>query len=327
MEADLVRFGRPEPAALLGPNMDDGRTGQEQRAPERLEHRVDVVARHDPDVGDPEILEQLAGLGEVHDRLPQPPAQLEDRPANERDALDGPIVGALAVLPGPRQLDPAEIRRERADRRADRHLVVVEDDEHLRLALPDVVERLERQPAHERRVTDHDRDALEPVTKVACLGQPLGDGQPGPRMATVEHVVRRFGPPREATHAIELAERREPVEAAGQELVGVRLMAGVPHDAIARRLEQSVQGDGQLDDAKRRSEVAARAGHRPDDRVADLDGKLGELDLVEAAQIGGALEVREDRHGCGVLLDHRLLDAGHGRADGSVRSHVMVGIG
>ena len=34
-----------------------------------------------------------------------------------------------------------------------------------------------------------------------------------------------------------------------------------------------------------------------DDRVADLDGQLCELDLVETAQVGGALDGREDRHG------------------------------
>jgi hypothetical protein len=39
--------------------------------------------------------------------------------------------------------------------------------------------------------------------------------------------------------------------------------------------------------------VAAGDGHGLDDRLADLDGQLRELDFVEAAQFGGALKARE----------------------------------
>ena len=165
--------------------------------------------------------------------------------------------------------------------------------------MADVVERLERQAAHQGRVADDDRDPLEPVAQVARLGQPLGDRQPRPGVAAVEHVVRRFAAPREATDAVELAERPEPIEAAGQQLVRVGLVAGVPDDPVARRFEQPVEGDRQLDHAERRAEVAAGARDGADDRLADLDRELGELDLVEAAQVGRALDGREDRHGEG----------------------------
>ena len=100
MEADLVRLGRAEPAALLGPHVDDRRSGQGERAAERLEQGVQVVTGNHADVGDPEILEQLARLGEADDRLAQPAAQLEHRSADDRDPLDGPVVGALALPPG-----------------------------------------------------------------------------------------------------------------------------------------------------------------------------------------------------------------------------------
>ena len=47
VEADLVGLGRPEAAALLGPDVDDRRPGQVQRAAQRLEQGVQVVAGHD----------------------------------------------------------------------------------------------------------------------------------------------------------------------------------------------------------------------------------------------------------------------------------------
>ncbi len=167
--------------------------------------------------------------------------------------------------------------------------------------MADVVERLERQPAHQRGVADDDRDPLEPVAQVARLGQPLGDRQAGPGVSAIEHVVRRLGPSREPADAVELAQRAEALQPAGQQLVRVGLVAGVPHDPVARRLEQPVQRDRQLDDAERRAEVTAGVRHGLHDRVADLDGQLRELDLVEPAQVGGLLDGRQDRHGYELL--------------------------
>ena len=181
----------------------------------------------------------------------------------------------------------------------DRHLVVVDDDQHLGLALPDVVERLERQPAHQRSIAHHDHDALEAVPDVARLGEPFGDREARAGMAAVEHVVGRLRPAREAADPVELPQRAEALEAPRQELVRVRLVPGVPHDVVAGRLQQAVERDGELDDAQRRAQVAARDRDRGDDGLADLERELGELDLREAAQVGGALKVRQDRHGDG----------------------------
>ncbi len=302
MEPDLVGLGRPIPPALLGPHVDDDRTGHREGAPEGLEQRVDVVARHRADVGDPEVLEQLAGLGEPHDRRAEPATQLEDVHADHRDPLDGPVVGALAVAPRARQLDLAQVLRERPDGRADRHLVVVEHDEQLRLALADVVEGLEREAAHHRGVPDDDRDPLQAVADVARLGEPFGDRQPGPGMAAVEDVVGRLRATREAADAVELAKRPEPLESAGQELVRVGLVAGVPDDLVARRLHEPVERQRELDDAERRAQVTAGDRHGLDDRVADLGGELGQLGIVEAAQVGRFLEFGEDGHGRRGLL-------------------------
>ncbi len=76
----------------------------------------------------------------------------------------------------------------------------------------------------------------------------------------------------------------------------VGLVARVPDDPVARGLEQSVEGDRQLDDAERRAEMATRLGDGRDDRLADLGGELRELGFGEAAQLGGAGEVRKDGH-------------------------------
>src|SRR6185295_17466124 len=109
------------------------------------------------------------------------------------------------------------------------------------------------------------------MTEVARLGEALGDRQPGTGMAAVEDIMRRLRAAREAPHAIELAERPEALESAGQQLVRVGLVAGVLDDPVPRRLEQAVKRDRQLDHAERRTEVPARARHRAHAGVPDLD--------------------------------------------------------
>ncbi len=116
-------------------------------------------------------------------------------------------------------------------------------------------------------------------------------------MAAVEHVVLRLAAPREPTHAAELPERVEALETPRQELVRIGLVTGVPDDLVAGTLEQAMQGDGQLHDAERRSQVAAGVRHGRDDRLADLPGELRQLSRRHPAQVGGALEVRKDGHG------------------------------
>jgi len=115
-------------------------------------------------------------------------------------------------------------------------------------------------------------------------------------MATIEHVVRRFAPTREATDPIERAQGPEACQPTGQQLVRVRLVAGVPHDPVARRLQQAVDGDRQLDDAERRTEVAARLRDGRDDRFADLGGEFGQLWFGEPAQVPGTCELGQGGH-------------------------------
>ena len=125
--------------------------------------------------------------------------------------------------------------------------------------------------------------------------------------------------------AVELAQRAEALEPAGQQLVRVGLVAGVPDDPVARRLEQPVERDRQLDDAERRAEVAAGARHGLHDRVADLDRQLRELDLVEPTQVGGLLDGGQDRHGYGAPGSDRGGSAGSVGLTSRADSHVMIG--
>ena len=211
----------------------------------------------------------------------------------------------------------------RADRRADRHLVVVEDDQQLRLAVADVVQGLEAEARQQRGVADDHRDPLHRVPDVAGGGQALRDGHARARVAAVHDVVRRLAAAREAADAVDLAQGAEAVQAPREQLVRIRLVPGVPDDLVARRLEEPVQGERDLDHAQRRAEVAAGHGDGPDDGLADLGGELDQLRLRQAAKLRGVLEAVEDRHGRWLLLlgwASRLGRPGARPGDASARS-------
>ncbi len=135
-----------------------------------------------------------------------------------------------------------------------------------------------------------------PCRTSRAVARPAGDREARPGVAPVEHVVLRLASPREAADPTQLAERPELRVAAGEELVRVGLVAGVPDDPVAGRFEDPVQRQRDLHDAERRSEMSARHGHRGDDGPPDLFGQLLELGLAEAAKVCRALKAGEDRH-------------------------------
>ena len=74
-------------------------------------------------------------------------------------------------------------------------------------------------------------------------------------------------------------------------------MADVPHQLVARRPEQRVEGDRQLDDAEPRADVCTGARAVVDETGAHLVGERAELVAGEGAQVGGRLYTIEQRHG------------------------------
>ena len=70
---------------------------------------------------------------------------------------------------------------------------------------------------------------------------------------------------------------------AGDQLVGVDLVAGVPDQAVAREVEGQVQGQAELDDAEVAGEVRRAAADDADQLGAHLGGELLELGLGQSS--------------------------------------------
>ena len=114
-------------------------------------------------------------------------------------------------------------------------------------------------------------------------------------MRGAERVVLAFLAARKARGAAPLAQLRHLRAAPGQDLVRVRLVADVPDDAVARRVEDVVQRDRQLDGAEVRREVAAGLRDRVQQEGAKLARELRQLARGKPAQVGGRVDRFEQR--------------------------------
>ena len=105
----------------------------------------------------------------------------------------------------------------------------------------DVVQRLPAHAAGQRTVADDDRDVPILATQCERLGHAVGVGQRGRGVRVLDHVVLGLGLARIAGQATALAQQVEAVLPAGDDLVHVRLVAGVEQDAVLGRVEDPVQ--------------------------------------------------------------------------------------
>jgi hypothetical protein len=113
-------------------------------------------------------------------------------------------------------------------------------------------------------------------------------------MRRAERIIVGLAALGEPAEAPLLAQRADAVAAAGDDLVGIALVAHVPDQLVIRRVEDRVDRDGQLDDAKRRPEVPAGDGHGADRLGAQLVGALGQFGIAQAAEVGGVAHTVEN---------------------------------
>jgi hypothetical protein len=79
--------------------------------------------------------------------------------------------------------------------------------------------------------------------------------------------------------------------------VRVRLVPHVPHDLVARRVEQAVHGDRDLARPQVRAEVPPDLAHRVDEQLAHLLREALQLVLGQAVQVLRAVDAVEERLG------------------------------
>jgi hypothetical protein len=278
---DRIVLGELVALPLAGDHVKELRALQLLDVLQRRDQRIEVVAVDRTDVVEAELLEQRRGRHHALHVLLGAPRELP----HPRHALEQVLARAAGGRIDAAREQAREIVGERAHRRRDRHLVVVEDHEEIDIHRAGVVHGLVGHARRHRAVADHGDAAALLVLQLGRDRHAEGGGNRSRRVRGAEGVVLRFGAARKPRDAVEHAQPRHRLAPPGEDLVRVGLVADVPDDAVFRGLEDVVQRDGELHRAEVRREVAARFRHRLQHVGAQLVGELAQLPSVQSTQL------------------------------------------
>ena len=268
--------------------MHDDRAAVGPRQTKRPFHRGDVVPVDRADVLQPEVLEHPLRRNDVLDALLDSVQRLVQRWPDHWSTSEDRATPLEEALVAASRAQGREVMGKAADgRRVGPRVVVDDDDQRTVLRRCDVVERLPGHPAGERPVTDHGDDgpAFQLTSDLVALGDAVGPGQRGRGVAVLDDVVLGLTTAGVAGQSAARAQALEARGAAGEDLVDVRLVAGVPDDPVTWRVEDPVQRQRQLDRPEVRAEMSTGAGDLLDEEGPDLAGQRVTLLEGESAYV------------------------------------------
>ena len=222
---------------------------------ERLHQQGQIVAVDGAKVFEAELLEQDRrpehALGGFFGAARQGHCRLAAQLLH--DALGG-VVQVLVVLVGDNLV---EVAGNGAHVAVDRPFVVVEHDDHPLGLLGNVVQRLKRDAVGKSRVAGHGNHMLLAASQVARHGHAQSRRERRASVPGAEAVVLALGAQHEAVQPARLANGVKAVEAAGENLVNIGLVADIEQQFVFGSIEDRVQRQRKFHDAEVRSQVPA----------------------------------------------------------------------
>ena len=280
-------------AAFLGDDVEDDRFVERFQVLEGFDQQRQVVTVDRAEVAEAELFEEDVReqqvLGAGLDLVGEVAGGLA---GDLFDEFRGGITNAGVGRVG---LERVEIAGDSPDVLVDRPLVVVEHDDELLGGLRDVVESFQSRAAGEGGIAGDGDHVGVVVREVACGGHAEGGGEGGAGVTGTVAVVLGLGAQKEAVEAFVSPDRMDLRGAAGEHLVDVALVGDVEDEVVLRCGEHAVEGNGQLDDAEVRPQVAAGTRKRSDQRVADLFGKLEQIGLRQSLDVSGRADRGKQR--------------------------------
>ena len=256
-----VGLGSSKAFSLDGAHVHQFGAGHVLDFPEDFDQALHVVPVVQAEVADVQALEdvlltreqRLQRVAEAHD---QSPAVIVDDVVTAQELIG--LVAQLVVAV--RRVQVAHVATQRTHVGINRHVIVVEHDNQVIRIGRGIVDALKGQSAADAGVTD-DGNHLAAGVMLQLGGnrhsQRCRDGIRG--MACSERVILALGGIGKTAQAVQLAVVVKLVATTGQYLVGIGLMAHVPHQAVVGRVEHVVQRHDDFHGAHTRGEVAGVA--------------------------------------------------------------------
>ena len=287
----LVVLGGQIPLALVGDDVQEFRSRNAAQRAQRSHQLGQAVAVDRAEISEIETLEKIAVvehplLHGVARLLTQP-----QQPRRRRQNAPHPPFHTVVVHRS-RHLEQAVLQR--AGHLVDSHVVVVENHQQIGVAArTGVVEPLESQTARHRTVADDGHHLVFFAPQFGRLGHAERRRDRDRGVAAAESVVFALGHAREAADAPQFAFVAKGFAAPGDDLVGIGLMAHVPHDLVFGRIVNIVDSRRQFHGAETRRQVAGVDRALLDDVAAQFVAIGAQFLLRELFELARRIDQRE----------------------------------
>ena len=241
---------------------------------------VEVMPVDWPDVVETHFLEESTAGQHATGELIGPCGRRLDR---SRKVAGDFLAKMSQTLEGTGRQELGEIRAHGADRRRDRHVVVVEDDDESAVARAGVVHRLIGHSGRHGTVADHGNNVVVFPFQIARHGKTQSGRDRGRGMCRAKWIVFAFLTAGEAGQATALTQGANAIAAAGEDLVRIALMADIPDQNVVGGIESIVDRHCQLDHAETGSEMTSGHGDSVDQFCPQLIRQLPELGRLQLA--------------------------------------------
>ena len=272
--------------ALLRDDVQELRAFQLADIAQGIDQHIQIVTVDGTDVVEAKFFEQRTGRPHALDMLLRALGEFQHR--------RHPFQHLFAAAPH-RRIETTrhqfrQIIIQRANRARDRHVVVIENDQQIRIHRTRIVQRLERHATGHRAIADDGDAAVVFSGQLGCdrHAQRGGDGSAG--MTGSKSVIEAFiafGKAGDAVRHAQPAHRRAP---AGQYLVRIGLVTDIPHQLVFRRVVDVMQRDGQLHRAEIGREMPAGLADRLDQEGTQFVRQFRQLRAFQFAQVVGTVD-------------------------------------
>ena len=285
MEFFLPVERRLKAAPFLGKDVEQHRMVHRLEKLECFDQQRKIMSVDRPEVFQPELLKENGGPQHALGRFFGPTHHFDRSfPTYALDEPGRTVVQVLVVLV---RHDAVQITGDGAHVEVDRPLIVVEHDDQTPCLLGNVVEGLERDSVGKGGVAGHGDHVLVTAGHIPRHCHAQGRGKRGSRMPGAVAVVLAFRAQHEPVQPPGLADGFKAVEAPGEQLVNVSLVADVKEDLVGRCVKDGMKGQCEFHHAQVGAQVATGLGKGLDQDGPNLIRQFGHFCGLQPLEIGG----------------------------------------
>ncbi len=292
--SDRVGLSQLVTLAFFGDHVQKLRSIQVLDVFQRRDQRVQVMPINGPDVVEAKLLKQSCRHHHTFGMLFKALGQLKQGRCSLEHLLGALFSGGVKATA--HQLRQVAVKC--ANGWADRHVVVVEDDQEFAVFHPPVVEGFKSHASGHGPIANNGYR----VAVFALLASRQSHAQrcrnAGGGVPHAKRVVLAFVTTGKARQAIELSQRRHALAPSRQDLVRISLVAHIPHDAVFGCVEHIVQRNRELHRTQVGAEVPTGFGDVVQHALAHFVGHAVQIVARQLAQVLGRVNgLEQSRHG------------------------------